>query len=657
MVMKKIEKIAMLLALLVLSFHIEAADKRDILMKTFSKGDLQNHLAKSQAWVPFPSYADRDYWNGQASTIRSECIKKGEAALTFNWDIIKATDYLELGRSGSREQMQQPDNARKEALKNLMMAELMEGKGRFIDQLINGVWAICEQSNWVLSAHLTLQKQFTELPDISNMVIDLGSGETGALLAWIHYYFKDQFDKASPLIAKRIEQEIKRNILDPYYTRNDLWWMGLGDAKSNNARGLVNNWNPWINFNVLQCILLIETDQEKRVQYTYKTMHSVDQFINSYNDDGACDEGPSYWSHAGGKFFEYLELLHQATDGQVTIYNNPLVKSIGTYIYQVYIDDPYFVNFADASAKGGVNAGLVYRYGTAINDADMKGFGSFYAQKKGLGKQLANGGVYAMLQDLEWMPKVVKDKAIEPLVGQYWFPQTQVAGGRETPGTKRGFYFAAKGGHNDEFHNHNDVGTFILYYNGLPCLVDAGVGTYTKQTFSNERYKIWTMQSGFHNLPVINGYEQPNGLSYKAQGTSFKADNKLQFAVDIAKAYPQEAAVRSWLRAYSLDRKKEKFVIQDEFKLDAFKKANELHFLTAGKPELVKPGLLRLQVGDQWLNMQYDEKQFGNPEIAAIPIDDPRLLASWPNSLYKLVFIARQQSTTGAYKFEILKSK
>lgn len=640
---------------MLLFLGVLGAEKRDLLLKNFSENDLQKSLAKGQEWVGFPNYNDRNFWNKQPETIRTECIRKGEAALSFNWDIVKATDYLALGRTGSREQMQQPNSARTEALKSLLMAELMEGEGRFMDQIVNGVWAICEQSNWVLSAHLSLQKEKVELPDINNMVIDLGSGETGALLAWIHYFLKTPLDVISPLIAERIEGEVKRNILDPYYTRNDLWWMGLGGEKTNNPRGLVNNWNPWINFNVLQCILLIEPDEVKRVKYTYKTMHSVDQFINSYNNDGACDEGPSYWSHAGGKFFEYLELIHQATNGKITIYNDALVKNIGTYIYQVYIDDPYFVNFADASAKGGVNAGLVYRYGTAIHDTTMKGFGSFYAQKKKLGMKLANASMYAMLQDLQWMPKVMADKAIEPLVGEYWFPQTAVAGGREVPGAKEGFYFAAKGGHNDEFHNHNDVGSFILYYNGLPCLVDAGVGTYTKQTFSKDRYKIWTMQSGFHNLPVINGYEQSNGTAYHAENTRFTSNGNLYFATDIAKAYPPEAGVQSWIRSYGLDRKKGRFKIEDKFKLTKATEANVSHFLSASKPTLVKPGLLKIQVGGEWLYIRYATKVFHNPEIIPVVVEDPRLLASWPNGLYKWVFKAKQTAANGSYLFEITK--
>ena len=58
--------------------------------------------------------------------------------LDYKWQVIRATDYLEYERSGERNIMQNPYEANRKAINVLMMAELAEGKGRFIDQLING---------------------------------------------------------------------------------------------------------------------------------------------------------------------------------------------------------------------------------------------------------------------------------------------------------------------------------------------------------------------------------------------------------------------------------------------------------------------------------------------------------------------------------------
>ena len=117
---------------------------------------------------------------------------------------------------------------------------------------------------------------------------------------------------------------------------------------------------------------------------------------------------------------------------------------------------------------------------------------------------------------------------------------------------KKGLFFAAKGGFNNESHNHNDIGTFILYKDEQPMFIDAGVGTYNKKTFSNERYDIWTMQSGYHNLPQINGYEQPFGKNYKSKNASFDAKRN-EFKLDIAGAYPKEANIKTWIRSYKIN--------------------------------------------------------------------------------------------------------
>jgi hypothetical protein len=72
---------------------------------------------------------------------------------------------------------------------------------------------------------------------------------------------------------------------------------------------------------------------------------------------------------------------------------------------------------------------------------------------------------------------------------------------REKGGSIEGLYVAAKGGYNDESHNQNDAGHFIVYSDGQPPIIDVGVETYSTKTFSASRYDIWTMQSGYHNLP------------------------------------------------------------------------------------------------------------------------------------------------------------
>ncbi len=72
-----------------------------------------------------------------------------------------------------------------------------------------------------------------------------------------------------------------------------------------------------------------------------------------YPDDGGCDEGPSYWGRAGASLYQNLDLLKRATNGKFDVFDNQLIKNMGSYIYKAYIEYPYFINFADADATTG----------------------------------------------------------------------------------------------------------------------------------------------------------------------------------------------------------------------------------------------------------------------------------------------------------------
>ena len=57
------------------------------------------------------------------------------------------------------------------------------------------------------------------------------------------------------------------------------------------------------------------------------------------------------------------------------------------------------------------------------------------------------------------------------------------------------------------------------------------------------------MQSDYHNLPIINGQSEHNGIQYHSMNPSVDK-KRFSFSVDIAQAYPKEAAVERWTRAY-----------------------------------------------------------------------------------------------------------
>ena len=132
-----------------------------------------------------------------------------------------------------------------------------------------------------------------------------------------------------------------------------------------------------------------------------------------------------------------------------------------------------------------------------------------------------------------------------------YFPDLKVMVLRDSENPAEGTFFAMKGGHNDESHNHNDVGQFILYRNGKPVIIDAGVGEYTKQTFSPDRYKIWSMQSLYHNLPSFDGVGQVNGARYASKDEKYDKDAR-SLTLELKDAYADECGIVSYTRRGSL---------------------------------------------------------------------------------------------------------
>ncbi len=622
-----------------------AYEKRDLLQKNASLQQVKETILDKKNWIAYPDYANRKGWDDFTGSLKETLIKDGESSLGYNWKVVTATDYLEYERSGSRVAMENPFGANNTALSNLVLAELAEGKGRFIDQIINGVWNSCEMTSWALSAHLTVQKSKRSLPDYKENIIDLTAGDLGAFLSWTWYFFHNEFDKINPVIAERLRYNIQQRILIPYLQRSDFWWQALNYKPGM----LVNNWNPWCNFNVLTCFLLIEEDKDKRAEAVYRTMQSVDQFINYVKEDGACEEGPSYWGHAAGKMYDYLQLLSNASGGKISIFNEPMIKNMGEYIARSYVGNGWVVNFADASAKGGGEPGLIYRYGKAVNSTEMQSFAAYLVKANPTSAEInANRDIFRSMENIRTYNELLSATPSLPNAVYSWYPQTQFCYMRN----KSGFFFAAKAGFNNESHNHNDVGTFSLYVDTLPVFIDAGVGTYTKQTFSSERYNIWTMQSNYHNLPMINGMPQQFGSAFKATDVAFN-EKKHEFSLNMADAYAKDAAVKKWMRKYTLA--PTQLVIDDAFELSETKAPNQVNFMTWAKPDIATPGVIQLNKNGCSVKMIFDVNQF-NVSVETIPQTDQRLSKVWGNELYRIVLLAKQMQQQGHYRFVITKN-
>ncbi|MBN1483033.1 heparinase [candidate division KSB1 bacterium] len=632
---------------------IVAQEFNDIsLAQLYQRSELGRLILPRNEWQPFPTCSRPEGLEDIPLAIRQAQIHAAEVLLDAEWDHFPATVFLEYVRNGNRSNYEALSFGRRQNLVTLVLGELFERQGRFMEQIVNGIWAVCEESFWGVPAH----NHGRGLPDVEQPIVDLFAAETGAMMAWIHYLLAPQLDNVNPLVTKRMLLETDKRILTPYLEHNDWGWMGFGWRNRIGYERPVNNWNPWINSNIITCALLLEKDEQRRLDIVHKCMDSLDNFLLPYPADGGCDEGPSYWGRAGASLYDCLELLFSASNGAIDVFHHPLIQNIGAFIYKAYISSPYFVNFADAPAKMSIDAPIVFRYGKAVGDSTMIKFAAFAAHEQELGRKALAGHFGALnrtLPALVILKELLATEPAEPLLGDVWLPDIQVMAARSQEGSADGFYLAAKGGHNDESHNHNDVGNFLVYYDGRPVLVDAGRQTYTAKTFSSRRYELWNNQSAYHNLPTINGVMQKEGHLFRAQDVRYKAtNNKALFTLDIAGAYPEDAQIKSWQRQITLHRNKN-IKISDSFSLNQVLQPVDFNFLTPLEPRVTKPGEIRLFDGFSKKSFTLQFNSSLSPVIEDIDVDDRSMSKSWGNRLYRIVLSTANDNLSGSYSFSI----
>jgi hypothetical protein len=647
------KKIVCFFILLFITLAVSAQKEQNLMSGKYSPQELQNKLIPRSQWTPFPRIDDRTGWARADRNMLTATIEAAGQYLDYDWPVMPATLSLLIVRTGNRSEYEAVSFKKRNVLGTIVMAEIAENKGRFVDQIVNGVWAICEESWWGVSAHLPNTKDISGLMDVSDPFVDLFAAETGALLAWTDYFLGDKFEAISPQIRKRIYNEVNYRLMEPLMKKHHGWMTGSDDGLG------PNNWNPWICSNWITFVLLLEKDQTRRATMVGKALKVLDEFINPYPQDGGCDEGPGYWGRAAASLYDNIDMLNLASRGAFRyVYENERVRNMGRFIYRAQIGEDYFLNFADASPKIGVSSGLVYRFGKDIQDQDMMDFGAYYHRPNPRGA----GTALRSLSELFIQDELLNATKRLPYPKDVWLPDLQVAIARDQAGTSNGFYIAAKGGHNAESHNHNDIGNFVVFYDGLPLLIDVGSGTYTHRTFNGDRrYEIWFNCSDYHNTPTINGATQKAGMAYCASDVSYKSGKPaVEFSLDIAKAYPAETGINSWKRTVVLNHGKS-VQVKDITNLQKASSVTQ-HLMTCYPAEIKKPGelLIHFQTADKKtidFVVKYNAQQM-TARVEKVKLgmeEDQGVLSKWGDNIYQINFDVTAPKLKDSYVFEIKK--
>jgi hypothetical protein len=638
------KKYILLFVLLATNLALAQVTPRNFLGKAFSKEMVQQALISQKAYAPYPK--TREAWLAIIpEKEQAELIQRAERIMKAPIPILDASLLMEYMRSGDREEHGKVSFGKRNNLMELVMAETLEDKGRFTEKIMNYVWNICEETYWGVPAHLSVQKAGSGMPDAEDPTVELFGAETAAGLALTDYFVGAKLDKISKLIRPRIYYEVNKKIMIPILDQKRYGWLSPTRP--------VNNWNPWIISNVMLANLLLEKNETTRLSNLYTHMNYLDLYFNGLGDDAGCDEGPSYWFAAGASAFDALQVLASATGEKCQIYNEPFIQKMASYVYKMHISNDYFVNFADADPTLKPDGIMLYRFGKALNDAPLMAFGQWANQQFEPAISIGGSQKHRHLWNLMAYATMPKEKVAHPELGDYWFNDIQVITSR-----KGSQFFAAHGGHNAESHNHNDIGDFVYYDKGEPVIIDAGRGNYTARTFSAQRYSLWFTQSEYHNLPLINGQGQKAGRTFEATAVQSNISDKVSgMTLDLAKAYPAEAGIKTWKRSLQFNKVKNQVELKDLYELNELKQPVLQAFITLCTIDTSMPGKLGLKTstGDAH-EIQYDAKKW------TVAIDLPStegpeyrsFKTKWANRpVQRIIFTSKDSGNKGNYQFVI----
>lgn len=466
----------------------------------------------------------------------------------YDFEVIPSLTYsmrMTHDRVGTREEFELPYFERRYFLASCTILSLLYPENEvYLAKLQDMLWAILDEWSWAGCSHTRAEKFNAET------FIDLFAAETGLMLTEISILLQDRLEE---LVLQRIQKEVKRRIVESYNSRR-FWW-----------EWATNNWTMVCTGNVA-CILLY-LYPEIFEQNKERIFFSVNNFLDAAPDDGTCLEGLDYWHYGFENFVWFADNYYIYTDKKVDLLNNKKVEKFAGYPNRILLKHNTFASIADSLFDGKVDIGLnhflISRFPNGVTPLPSKTL----TFRKG------NVGWHELSKNLLYFNPDILPNNTEPQ-GDYYFQQAGQA-----VVNKEKYSLFAKAGHNDEPHNHNDVGSFILSTNCGQVFCDLGSGRYVDAYFQpTTRYETLCNSSLGHSLPIIDNCVQKAGREFCGELT--KADNII--SINFRQAYQLE----------NMDKLQRTFDCQDEHILlmDEFSSSYDVfveRFVTTIEPKLL----------------------------------------------------------------------
>ena len=433
---------------------------------------------------------------------------------------------------------------------------------------------ICSEECWALPAHVNRAKD----PNWRN-TIDLFASETAGTLAELASKLESEL---SPLCIEKCKNEALKRVVEPFFAAQPPFahW-----------ERCEHNWNAVCVGNIgSAAIYLYKYSPVLLKKYILRVCQDLTYYVGGFAEDGTCMEGLSYYAYGMGYFVNFANQIYEYTKGATDLLKGrwgafaagevDKRDRMAVWWSKCYFSSGRSVSFSDGSSRD------KYRIGLAC--ALKKRFPQVQIPSISLAGSLEEDHCYRfvpMRMDIFETKKLAEGGDTENIYTPDSFvilPSAQWCLGN----SENGCFMAVKGGHNDEPHNHNDVGSFLYGIGSELFLTDLGAGEYVKDYFSEGRYDIFCNRSMGHNVPLLCGQEQKKGREYAARAFTAQENESLgECSMEVADAY-DICEVKRFHRNITFDKKSGELIVNDLFEVFGKGTVVTENFVTQVKPEV-----------------------------------------------------------------------
>lgn len=528
----------------------------NILRNTPSLAQLTRCFAANPPIPLLPVMGDPAWRRAAVNPIALPWLKairsRAQAELTEPLPVLTNELYADFHQTGNRLRFERQYFERRRRMARAAIAALTESDAIVQRQFLNSLLAKAEdvfsEASWSLPAHV-------QNPSGKEaMRIDLFAAETANLCGELLNLFPDLFPESTThAIQQRLREQFFQNYLDnpPHWTT------------------LAMNWNAVCHQGVLGAALAISDDAELLARLFQSAAPRLRIFLEGFSTDGGSSEGPAYWGYGFGWMAELNRQLEFRTRGDLSLFDDDShVRAIATFGPRMTLSHGWAVNFSDSSADAAPRPALLEYLAERFNDPFIRSYADLAWQQaaaRPIDLEAERADLFFFSRQLLRCPGELMP-AVELPNTDIHLADLGVIVSRFRDDAGHLWEFACKAGHNAEYHNHNDLGSYLLNIDGHRLLIEIGAPEYVKRFFSSERYTFIAARSLGHPVPLINQQEQPAAQEFHATLTCRElTTTAIVIDIDLTAAYPASAGCTRCIRTFQIDKRAGRLSIIDTF--------------------------------------------------------------------------------------------